>query len=218
MCRFINADGIIQTGQGMLDKNMFAYCLNNPVNKIDPNGTFALTSTFLAALLAAIKAALIEVIKITVIFIITVAVIGTVKWAAEKIKNKTSSKSSSKRSNRYSKNNTDHTVYKLVDPTTNEIKYVGRTVNPTARKQAHALDPDKKGLSFVTIKSGLNYYEARGLEQIAMLTYSTKNALNRINGISPNNPRLEDYMAAGRDVANYVGNQISNEILYWSGE
>lgn len=218
MCRFINADGIIQTGQGMLDKNMFAYCLNNPVNKIDPNGTFTLTSTFIAALLAAIKAALIEVIKITVIFIITVAVIGTVKWAAEKIKNKTSSKSSSKRSNRYSKNNTDHTVYKLVDPTTNEIKYVGRTVNPTARKQAHALDPNKKGLSFVTIKSGLNYYEARGLEQIAMLTYSTKNALNRISGISPNNPKLEDYMAAGRDVANYVGNQISNEILYWSGE
>lgn len=51
-----------------------------------------------------------------------------------------------------------------------------------------------------------------------MLTYSTKNALNRISGISPNNPKLEDYMSAGRDVANYVGNQISNEILYWSGE
>ena len=38
MCRFINADGIIQTGQGMLDKNMFAYCLNNPVNLKDDNG------------------------------------------------------------------------------------------------------------------------------------------------------------------------------------
>lgn len=38
MCRFINADGIIQTGQGMLDKNMFAYCLNNPVNYKDDNG------------------------------------------------------------------------------------------------------------------------------------------------------------------------------------
>ena len=40
MCRFINADGIIQTGQGMLDKNMFAYCGNNPINRLDDNGNF----------------------------------------------------------------------------------------------------------------------------------------------------------------------------------
>ena len=38
MCRFINADGIIQTGQGMLDKNMFAYCGNNPINRMDNYG------------------------------------------------------------------------------------------------------------------------------------------------------------------------------------
>ena len=36
--RFLNADGYVQTGQGMLDKNMFAYCLNDPVNMMDPNG------------------------------------------------------------------------------------------------------------------------------------------------------------------------------------
>ncbi len=29
--RFINADGLVQTGQGLLDKNMFAYCMNNPI-------------------------------------------------------------------------------------------------------------------------------------------------------------------------------------------
>ena len=39
--RFINADGLIQTGQGVLDKNMFAYCNNNPVNMSDPAGTNA---------------------------------------------------------------------------------------------------------------------------------------------------------------------------------
>ena len=37
--RFINADGLVQTGQGLLDKNMFAYCMNNPVNFLDPYGT-----------------------------------------------------------------------------------------------------------------------------------------------------------------------------------
>lgn len=41
MCRFINADGYIQTGQSLLDKNMFAYCLNNPVNMLDKNGNLA---------------------------------------------------------------------------------------------------------------------------------------------------------------------------------
>ena len=36
--RFISADGYVQTGQGMLDKNMFAYCGNNPVNREDSSG------------------------------------------------------------------------------------------------------------------------------------------------------------------------------------
>ena len=36
--RFASADSYVQTGQGMLDKNMFAYCMNNPVNRIDTNG------------------------------------------------------------------------------------------------------------------------------------------------------------------------------------
>ena len=36
--RFLNADGYVQTGQGLLDKNIFAYCGNNPVNRRDNNG------------------------------------------------------------------------------------------------------------------------------------------------------------------------------------
>ena len=36
--RFINADGFVSTGQGILGSNMFAYCLNNPVNGYDPGG------------------------------------------------------------------------------------------------------------------------------------------------------------------------------------
>ena len=37
-CRFINADSYVSTGQGILGHNMFAYCGNNPVMRIDPNG------------------------------------------------------------------------------------------------------------------------------------------------------------------------------------
>ncbi len=40
--RFINADGYVSTGQDILGTNMFAYCLNNPVNMIDKTGTCAL--------------------------------------------------------------------------------------------------------------------------------------------------------------------------------
>ena len=38
LCRFINADGLASTGQGFIGCNMFAYCLNNPVNGADPSG------------------------------------------------------------------------------------------------------------------------------------------------------------------------------------
>ena len=37
--RFINADGLVSTGQGLLGNNMFAYCHNNPITWSDPCGT-----------------------------------------------------------------------------------------------------------------------------------------------------------------------------------
>ena len=37
--RFLNADGYFQTGLGILDANMNAYCGNNPINCVDPAGT-----------------------------------------------------------------------------------------------------------------------------------------------------------------------------------
>ena len=36
--RFINADSLVSTGQGLLGHSMFAYCLNNPANMCDSNG------------------------------------------------------------------------------------------------------------------------------------------------------------------------------------
>ena len=38
--RFINADGLVSTVQGLIGYNMFAYCGNNPVNRIDYTGRF----------------------------------------------------------------------------------------------------------------------------------------------------------------------------------
>ncbi len=42
--RFINADSYASTGQGFLGCNMFAYCLNNPVNYLDGYGRYAMAA------------------------------------------------------------------------------------------------------------------------------------------------------------------------------
>jgi len=36
--RFVNADGQVNDDQGVFGVNVFAYCLDNPVNRSDPNG------------------------------------------------------------------------------------------------------------------------------------------------------------------------------------
>ena len=36
--RFLNADALVATGQGMLGNNMFAYCRNNPACRVDISG------------------------------------------------------------------------------------------------------------------------------------------------------------------------------------
>ncbi|MBQ4333067.1 MAG: RHS repeat-associated core domain-containing protein [Clostridia bacterium] len=36
--RWINADGLVSTGQGVLGYNTYAYCGNNPINLVDING------------------------------------------------------------------------------------------------------------------------------------------------------------------------------------
>lgn len=73
----------------------------------------------------------------------------------------------------------------------------------------------------VPLATGLNAIEARGVEQIQMLVHHTINTANKmnnqINGISPFNSKLGIYMEAGRGALSYLGNQISNEILYWTG-
>ena len=45
VCRFISADVYMTTGQGVLGGNMFAYCLNNPVNMVDQTGAEAVAIT-----------------------------------------------------------------------------------------------------------------------------------------------------------------------------
>jgi len=67
--RFINADGLVSTGQGVLGGNMFAYCGNNPANYSDPHGNcfvrtnFNIATTMANIVVGAILAPFIELIN-----------------------------------------------------------------------------------------------------------------------------------------------------------
>ena len=52
--RFINADSYTATGAGFIGTNMYTYCNNNPVNRVDPSGHFGVTSLFVGALVCGV--------------------------------------------------------------------------------------------------------------------------------------------------------------------
>ena len=99
------------------------------------------------------------------------------------------------------------------------MQYVGRTNNVSKRRAAHNVNPFRSGLEMEVIASGLNLAEARALEQSGMAYYHTINTANKmnnqINSVSPNYWSIYKDLALG--VLDYGWNQMSNEILYWTG-
>lgn len=141
MHRFLNADGYLQVGEDILDVNMFAYCGNNPVCRIDSKGNswwgIAATCFAIAAICAVsvVAAAAVGVgIAATASSVITVSV-GVYAGVKHISQSTSNSKSSSSKS--YDALPRNHTVYGLVDSNRN-TQYVGRTTNPEKRENAHA--------------------------------------------------------------------------------
>lgn len=87
------------------------------------------------------------------------------------------------------------------------------------RRAAHNANPARTGLQMEVVASGLNLSEARALEQAGMAYYHTINTANRmnnqINSVAPKYWGKFKEMALG--TLNYGWNQMSNEILYWTG-
>ena len=52
--RFLNADGYVSTGTGLLGYNMYAYCSNNPVMYTDPTGEFPWLTAIAVAVTAVV--------------------------------------------------------------------------------------------------------------------------------------------------------------------
>ena len=61
--RFLNADAFASTGQGLLGNNMFAYCLNNPVNMLDPSGNIPQFTKFIPPVIPQLIAGFLDLIE-----------------------------------------------------------------------------------------------------------------------------------------------------------
>ena len=209
VCRFINADGYVTTGQGITGYNMFAYCGNNPVNYVDPNGENPVAISVAATLLLLLA-------------MITVKLVQNYLKNTLTAKEKSDSLSDISTEDILNNNDDDSTgymVYKLIDPSTQKVEYVGRTMDPVAREAAHKNSLFRGHLVFIPIHEDLTKEEARGLEQYYMIYYHTINAVdkknNQINGISLSNARLNTYVDAA---IKYLGNLVSDEFLNWAGK
>lgn len=237
--RFINADAAIGQIGNVQGANMFAYCFNNPVNMSDPTGNWPKLSTIFAVVaVAAVAVAAVAAVVVTcgaaapamaVVgggiaggisagTIATAAAVGSAAVTVAKVAAVASAASyvTEKAVEKTVKRN--NSVYVLKDDT-GTVQYVGRTNDVDRRRAAHSANPARAGLEMEVIASGLNLPESRALEQAGMAYYHTINTANKmnnqINSVSPK------YWGAFKDLAlgtlNYGWNQMSNEILYWTG-
>jgi len=236
--RFINADAALGQIGNVQGSNMFAYAFNNPIMYDDPTGNWPKLSTIftvvaVAAAVVAVAAVCVATAGLATVAVVgggtafmatatTTAALGVAATAGKVALAATGAAAVSKAAEKtYDNLPRNHTVYGLQNRDTKQIEYVGRTTNPAKRAKAHEKNPARSHLEMVPLATGLNALEARGIEQMQMLSHHTINTANRmnnqINGISPFNPKLGMYMEAGRGAVAYLGNQISNEILYWTG-
>ncbi len=228
--RFINADSYGSTGQGFLGTNMFAYCLNNPVNFIDQYGQTAIAIPDAARDWELV----LEYITGAGICINPVAGIGifTLLHPQQSPKLKFSDKIETSAAvaagaaltcmEAATASKPRYVVYLLCakGDSSQTIIYVGRVKEEGL--QARMAYHRSKGRTLVHAISGLSYEACRGLEQTLMAFYHCKSRgnplYNQINGISSSNPKLPAYFGASED---YISKHPGCQYLptsYWMNQ
>ena len=82
----------------------------------------------------------------------------------------------------------DNSVYVLVNrDRDNEVRYVGRTINPNIRESHHRRSPTKGHLNMVIVMTGLDRDSARVWEQILISAYTLEALDNARNEIAARN-------------------------------
>ena len=228
MGRFINSDSVIANADGsLLGYNLFAYCFNNPINMSDTSGEWPELSTVLLAVAAisitiavaativatcGTAAALVASCAGTVISTTTVTAAATVV-ASQTANIAVCAAAASLVSNQVETElSKTYSVYFLEDES-GKIQYVGRVAD-SGYSSRMAYHKATRGLTPAYRVPGLNYAEARGLEEIGMIECHTINANNPVNnqihGISQYNKRGEQYLSAAFD---YLCNRAENYLL-----
>ncbi|MGK3994887.1 GIY-YIG nuclease family protein [Sorangium sp. So ce1024] len=87
-------------------------------------------------------------------------------------------------------------TYILVDPKTGMVVRTGRTNDLARRQGEHARDPSTKHLDFKVDRRTDVYAEQRGREQALHEHYKPR--MNKINPVSPTNPKRQDYIDAAK--------------------
>lgn len=88
-------------------------------------------------------------------------------------------------------------TYKLRDPETGQVRRTGKTNDLNRRQGEHRRGNDTKDLEFEVDRRSDNEVARRGREQIIHDQHPEAD-LNKRNPISPNNPRRDEYLDAGR--------------------
>ena len=231
--RFINSDGQLAK-EDFVGANLFAYCLNNPVNLSDEAGAWpkwsqifigvaivavavAVTAATFGAAVPALAAvagggAVIGGASAGAATVATGAMaaagITTAAAATAAVAEKAAEKASAR----------NNSVYVLKD-SSDTVQYVGRTSDVERRRRAHEANPARRGLEMDVIASGLNLEESRALEQAGMAYYHTINTANKMNNqINSVAPKYWDkFKGIASGLLDYGYNQMTNEILYWTG-
>ena len=85
----------------------------------------------------------------------------------------------------------DHSIYVILDKSTDEVVYVGRTSNFAARYYAHQRSKNArfsdKLYTMLPIATGMTLDEARALEQLLISAYTLDALCNSINSIAERN-------------------------------
>ena len=218
LCRFLNADGLASTGQGILGSNMFAYCGNEPVSGVDSTGTMMVSTLEqyrwdgsdlmggagggggiillgLAALISnAIEAA------------------GNAFYQAKETAKNCVSKVETALETAKNRNGRLYAVYFMMD-SDGIVRYVGRVVQENL-EQRTSFHKRTKGLKDFYFINNLTWDQARGAEEAGMLYFHTIHRgipyNNQIHGISKSNKNYQIYM----DAINRYANNKFEELIY----
>ena len=205
--RFLNADALVSTGQGVLGNNMFAYCLNSPIVLLDLTGNYARSinpnAYYYDGNLDGGGGAGIP-------FLLP-GFFASIEDTADDVKLWVEAQTGIKEYR-------DNSVYVLKDPNDHYlVKYIGRTNDPARRQWEHnhdSMHPWRADYRMTVLATGLTKKEAMVFEQFLISSYTINYLENARREIAIKNiGKYQSYMYAITEIYTGIpGNSISEFI------